>query len=93
MRTFLLLLVLLFSAGCTDTCPLANNGTCDEPGGGGTSLCAAGSDTTDCRINNTTNGCTNTCSSSNDGECDDGGAGALFSVCDLGTDCGDCGPR
>ncbi len=37
--------------------------------------------------------CTNTCNSANDGECDDGGPGAQYSVCSLGTDCGDCGPR
>ena len=29
----------------------------------------------------------------NDGYCDDGGPGSDFSVCALGTDCGDCGPR
>lgn len=38
-------------------------------------------------------GCTNTCRSANDGECDDGGPGSLYSVCALGTDCSDCGPR
>ncbi|GAB5547507.1 MAG: hypothetical protein SangKO_072670 [Sandaracinaceae bacterium] len=38
-------------------------------------------------------GCSNTCSSSNDGECDDGGPNSLYSVCALGTDCADCGPR
>lgn len=29
----------------------------------------------------------------NDGECDDGGSGSAFSICPLGTDCGDCGYR
>ncbi|MFT5353712.1 MAG: hypothetical protein ACI9KE_000912 [Polyangiales bacterium] len=38
-------------------------------------------------------GCTNTCSSANDSECDDGGPDSLYAVCDLGTDCADCGPR
>lgn len=38
-------------------------------------------------------GCTNTCRFAFDGECDDGGPGAVTSICDLGTDCGDCGPR
>ncbi|MEM6956302.1 MAG: hypothetical protein AAF645_11455 [Myxococcota bacterium] len=38
-------------------------------------------------------GCTNTCSFADDGDCDDGGPGSDFSVCDFGTDCGDCGPR
>jgi hypothetical protein len=37
--------------------------------------------------------CTNTCQYAMDGACDDGGAGAAFSVCDLGTDCADCGSR
>ncbi|XP_070543375.1 extracellular serine proteinase-like [Ptychodera flava] len=41
-----------------------------------------------------TNGlCENTCTHHGDGECDDGGEGALYDVCDLGTDCDDCGPR
>lgn len=37
--------------------------------------------------------CTNTCQYANDGECDDGGPNSDYSVCDLGTDCGDCGER
>jgi hypothetical protein len=37
--------------------------------------------------------CTNTCTSRSDGDCDDGGPGAQFSICDIGTDCVDCGPR
>lgn len=38
-------------------------------------------------------GCTNTCRFASDGDCDDGGEGSDFSLCDLGTDCNDCGPR
>jgi hypothetical protein len=38
-------------------------------------------------------GCTNTCAEAFDDICDDGGPGALYSNCDLGTDCADCGPR
>jgi hypothetical protein len=38
-------------------------------------------------------GCSNTCASSGDRECDDGGPSSLFSICPLGTDCDDCGPR
>lgn len=38
-------------------------------------------------------GCTNTCRFANDGDCDDGGPGSDFSLCSLGTDCNDCGPR
>lgn len=37
--------------------------------------------------------CTETCSFANDGACDDGGPGAEFSLCELGTDCTDCGSR
>ncbi|MGE0786293.1 MAG: hypothetical protein AB7S26_11440 [Sandaracinaceae bacterium] len=37
--------------------------------------------------------CTNTCSTPSDGECDDGGPRSQFSICALGTDCDDCGPR
>ncbi|MFT5353901.1 MAG: hypothetical protein ACI9KE_001101 [Polyangiales bacterium] len=37
--------------------------------------------------------CTDEFRTSNDDECDDGGPDSLFSVCALGTDCADCGPR
>ncbi len=37
--------------------------------------------------------CTNTCASANDNECDDGGPNSLYSICELGTDCNDCGMR
>ena len=37
--------------------------------------------------------CTNTCRFADDNECDDGGPASLYSVCDFGTDCNDCGPR
>ena len=37
--------------------------------------------------------CLDTCSFSSDGECDDGGPGSLNNLCELGTDCEDCGPR
>lgn len=37
--------------------------------------------------------CTDTCQYAGDGECDDGGPGADYDACELGTDCGDCGPR
>lgn len=38
-------------------------------------------------------GCTDTCTYAGDGACDDGGPGSEFSICELGTDCTDCGPR
>ncbi len=38
-------------------------------------------------------GCTNTCRYAFDNDCDDGGEGSDFSLCELGTDCGDCGRR
>jgi hypothetical protein len=37
--------------------------------------------------------CSNTCIYAFDGDCDDGGPNSDYSFCDLGTDCGDCGPR
>lgn len=37
--------------------------------------------------------CTETCTYADDGACDDGGPGSAFSLCALGTDCTDCGPR
>ena len=37
--------------------------------------------------------CENTCKFANDRACDDGGPGALYNVCELGTDCANCGPR
>lgn len=37
--------------------------------------------------------CANTCGYSTDNDCDDGGHGAEYSLCDLGSDCVDCGPR
>ncbi len=37
--------------------------------------------------------CENTCIYANDGMCDDGGSNSSFSLCDLGTDCADCGIR
>ena len=39
-------------------------------------------------------GCTETCvDGTSDGFCDDGGPGAEYSMCNLGTDCTDCGSR
>jgi hypothetical protein len=43
--------------------------------------------------NNNGGMCTDTCQWANDGVCDDGGPGSEYSVCGLGTDCGDCGAR
>jgi len=37
--------------------------------------------------------CTNTCRWHNDVDCDDGGPGYDYSLCDLGSDCADCGER
>jgi hypothetical protein len=37
--------------------------------------------------------CTNTCTFPNDGECDDGGSSSITTLCQFGTDCGDCGNR
>ncbi len=37
--------------------------------------------------------CSNTCSFAKDGACDDAGEGAQYRVCNIGTDCSDCGMR
>ena len=37
--------------------------------------------------------CDNTCEWAGDGECDDGGPGSLYSICEYGSDCSDCGTR
>ena len=37
--------------------------------------------------------CTDTCRYASDGACDDGGEGSDYALCELGTDCADCGPR
>jgi hypothetical protein len=37
--------------------------------------------------------CSDTCTYANDGACDDGGDGSSYSVCELGSDCTDCGTR
>lgn len=37
--------------------------------------------------------CTDSCPYAGDGDCDDGGRGSAYNVCELGTDCSDCGRR
>ena len=37
--------------------------------------------------------CTNLCEYAYDEVCDDGGPGSEFGLCDVGSDCADCGPR
>ena len=37
--------------------------------------------------------CENTCRYQNDGTCDDGGEDAAYALCELGSDCNDCGLR
>jgi hypothetical protein len=46
-----------------------------------------------CRDTEDRPGCTDTCPYAYDGVCDDGGPGSQYAVCELGTDCTDCGPR
>jgi len=95
-------------SGCTNTCPYFGDGECDDGGAGSLySLCELGTDCMDCGSRAAgaeplpplpepapgAGSCANTCRHASDGECDDGGEGALYSVCALGTDCNDCGPR
>jgi hypothetical protein len=64
------------------------------PGASPNSLAAEGSSTGGGGGGGTPGGgCSNSCASANDGECDDGGPNSLYSVCQLGTDCADCGGR
>ena len=94
MRTLPLLLALVGSlalVGCqSDTCEYAMDGQCDDATveNAMTAACMAGTDYTDCFSS-----CADTCPTANDGECDDGGPDSLYSVCSIGTDCGDCGSR
>lgn len=37
--------------------------------------------------------CDNSCPFADDGVCDDGGDGAVYDVCQYGSDCNDCGER
>ena len=89
----------LFSL-CTDTCIIAqwgvdysSDGDCDDGGPGSEySVCALGTDCTDCGARSVLTGCENSCTYANDGTCDDGGGGSP-QFCELGTDCFDCGDR
>ena len=92
---------------CTDNCPSSGDGECDDGGPGSLyDICDLGSDCTDCGVRAVIvdeappyedppfgGVCTDTCPSSNDGECDDGGPGSLYDICELGSDCSDCGVR
>ena len=105
--TFVLLLAI---SGVTavpndDTCLVANDNQCDDGGQGYMfSLCACGTDLTDCGTRTSTTAgegdCvetapanTNFCVSASDGECDDGGVGMQYSTCRCGSDLTDCGYR
>jgi hypothetical protein len=100
---------------CWDTCYTAStsDGSCDDGGPGAEySMCALGTDCTDCGPRSYTcgyasppppspsppgitssSGCSNSCIYPSDGMCDDGGSGSLYSICNFGTDCTDCGTR
>ncbi|RVU44722.1 hypothetical protein FRC91_07150 [Bradymonadales bacterium TMQ1] len=109
---------------CTNTCPYAGDGECDDGGEGALyGICALGTDCRDCGTRHSEGEpdpgpfptpnplpepepepwqppqlepgeiCTNTCRYAGDGQCDDGGPASQFSLCELGTDCEDCGIR
>lgn len=93
---------------CSNTCDYADDGFCDDCGPGSEfSLCDLGTDCADCGPRSGSDTCagggsgsgaegdlcSNACEYANDGVCDDCGSGSEFSVCDLGTDCADCGAR
>lgn len=73
-----------------DSCLYALDGQCDHPGGG-TGVCAAGTDTTDCAVQATpaaTPAGPDSCQYAFDGECDETGIGT--GACAAGTDRTDC---
>ncbi|MBI5494984.1 MAG: hypothetical protein HY904_08135 [Deltaproteobacteria bacterium] len=76
------------AGGCVNTLTdAAHCGGCGRPcTGGGT--CTNGQCT-----GGTTTLCAETCRFAGDNECDDGGAGSVTALCDLGSDCHDCGAR
>lgn len=76
-----------------DDCDLncGDHGSCNDAGDA--CVCDNGYTGADCSTPIAGGTCSNTCTWANDGACDDGGPGSEFSVCDCGTDCGDCGTR
>ena len=71
----------------------AEGGFCTTPrtlGGGGIRIREVELCSDDC---NGLRLCANTCQWDADEVCDDGGPRSAFGLCDLGTDCADCGPR
>ncbi|KAL1520830.1 hypothetical protein AB1Y20_022392 [Prymnesium parvum] len=93
---------------CSESCRYAFDGDCDDGGSGAEyTACGLGTDCHDCGTRFSTQPppapsppppalstqCRNTCSYQSDNDCDDGGPGAEYSLCSLGTDCIDCGPR
>jgi hypothetical protein len=74
-------------ADCADC---GDRGTVVNPPAGGGST---GGGTTGGGTTGGTATCSDTCAYANDGTCDDGGPGSSYSLCDLGSDCGDCGTR
>ena len=74
-------------SACVSSGPVGGTGGVSGGGGVGGEPPAGGSG------GSPGSGCTDTCSDAADGACDDGGPGSDFTICDLGTDCTDCGPR
>ena len=87
-----------------DTCLVAGDNECDDGGQGYLySLCACGTDLTDCGTRTSTAAGTGDCIETApantdycgiaDGECDDGGVGSQYAMCRCGSDLADCGTR
>ena len=107
LLSFSLIIVLSSNANaqvmCEDFCGSAYDGECDDGGPGSLyDICPYGSDCGDCGPRYVATpmpphpeplACENYCPHAFDGECDDGGPGALYDICEYGSDCGDCGPR
>ena len=77
---------------CSDDCPLALDGTCQDPGSP-TAACELGQDCADCGVIVAREACFDSCSTARNGICEDGAGSAAADHCPFGTDCEDCGRR
>ncbi|MBU0673011.1 MAG: thrombospondin type 3 repeat-containing protein [Proteobacteria bacterium] len=72
-------------ADAIDNCPYSANASQTDSDGDGVG--------DDCDTDSISATCSDTCAYAGDGVCDDGGDGSAYDVCELGSDCSDCGGR